>query len=155
MLSRHNSENPKFLEHLTYQSVKLSGSPATFLLVFCFTLAWLAAGPFLKFSERWQLIMNTVSSTFTFLMVFLLQRAQSKDTLAMQIKLNEVIASLKGANNHLINIENLSETEILELQKRYQTVAEHLHEKPKDNVSTGIIDAHEMAKHLERPAIGA
>jgi len=144
-----SNENPKFLENIAYQSVKWTSSSWAFLIVFGFTLIWLAFGPLLKFSLGWQLIMNTTSSTVTFLMVFLLQRSQNKDSLAMQIKLNEVIAALKGANNHLINIENLSEAEIVELQKRYKTVATHLHENQQGQVSTEKISAQEMAKELE------
>jgi len=144
-----SNENPKFIENLTHQSVKWTSSSWAFVIVFGFTLIWLAFGPFLKFSIGWQLTMNTVSSTITFLMVFLLQRSQNKDSLAMQIKLNEVIASLKGANNHLINIENLSEAEIVALQKRYQTLATHLHDNQEGVVSTEKISAEEIVQELE------
>ncbi len=145
----HSNESPKFIEHLSHQAVKWTASSWAFVIVFSFTLIWLAFGPFLKFSVGWQLTMSTISSTVTFLMVFLLQRSQNKDYLAMQIKLNEVIASQKGANNHLINIENLSEAEIVELQKRYQTVATHLHDNKEGVVSTEKISAEEIAQEVE------
>ena len=137
-----SSENPTLIEILAYKSVKWTSSSWAFGIALIFTIIWLVLEP----SSNW---MDTASSVTTFLMVFLLQRAQNKDSLAMQVKLNEIIAALKGANNHLINIENLSEAEILALQKRYQTVASHLHEHPERLPSTEKISAHEMAKELE------
>lgn len=145
----HINESLKLIENISYQAVKWTASSWAFVIVFCFTLTWLAFGPFLKFSVGWQLTMGTISSTITFLMVFLLQRSQNKDYLAMQIKLNEIIASQKGANNHLINIENLSEAEIAELQKRYQTVATHIHDNKEGVVSTEKISVEEIAQEVE------
>ena len=86
-------------------------------------------GPMAGFSTQWQLTMDTICSITTFLIVFLLQRSQLKDSLAMQIKLSEIIAVLQGANNQLINIEELSEQQILELRKRYQHLASELQEE--------------------------
>jgi low affinity Fe/Cu permease len=84
---------------------------------------WLVGGPVFRYSDTWQLVMNTISSIVTFLMVFLIQRSQTKDTLAMQIKLNEIVAALKGASNRLINVEELSEEEVRDLHRRYQELA--------------------------------
>src|SRR5271154_4305992 len=123
-------ENAKFLENLAYYSARWAGSPWAYLVAVGFTLVWLASGPFLQFSDSWQLIMKTASGTATFLMVFLIQRSQDKNSLAMQIKLNEIIAALHGANNRMISIEDLSEGEIHSIQKDYQSLATHIH---KDN----------------------
>jgi len=125
-----HSENAKFLENLAYHSAHWAGSPRAYLIAVGFTLIWLVSGPFVQFSESWQLIMKTASSMVTFIMVFLIQRSQDKNSLAMQIKLNEIIASLQGANNRMINIEDLSEGEIHSIQKDYQNLATHIQ---KDN----------------------
>ena len=75
------------------------------------------------FSDTWQLVINTGTTIVTFLMVFLIQRSQNKDSLATQVKLNEILAALKGASNRLINVEDLSEDEIRELHQRYEKLA--------------------------------
>jgi len=125
-----HSENIKFFENLAYQSARWAGSPWAYLVAIGFTLVWLVSGPFMRFSDNWELIMKTASGIVTFLMVFLIQRSQNKDYLAMQIKLNEIIAALHGANNRMISIEDLSEGEIHSIQKDYQGLATHIN---KDN----------------------
>jgi len=97
-----------------------AGSSGAFVIAALMTLAWLASGPFFHYSDTWQLVMNTISSIVTFLMVFLLQRSQNKDTMAMQVKLNELIAAHRGADRRLINVENLSEQEVVALHDRYE-----------------------------------
>src|SRR5262245_23680985 len=81
--------------------------------------AWLITGPIYSFSDTWQLVMNTITSIITFLMVFLIQRAQNKDAQAIQLKLNEIVAALAGASNRLINVEELSEKDVKILHKHY------------------------------------
>ena len=100
------------------------GSSWAFLTALTLTVLWLVSGPIFRFSDTWQLMMNTVSSIVTFLMVFLLQRSQNKDSLAMQVKLNELLAAQRGASNRLINIEDLSEEEVRDLHRRFQQLAE-------------------------------
>lgn len=112
-----------FLEKISTQCAQWTGSSWAFLLALVLTITWGVTGPVFAYSDGWQLVMNTISSISTFLMVFLLQRSQIKDSVSMQIKLNEIIAVLQGANNRLINIEDLSETEIFALRKRYQDLA--------------------------------
>jgi low affinity Fe/Cu permease len=87
-------------------------------------LIWLLTGPLFHFSDTWQLVMNTVTSIITFLMVFLIQRTQNKDSLAVQLKLNELVAALAGASNHLIDVEDLSEAELKVLHAYYQRLTE-------------------------------
>lgn len=111
------------LEHLARRFTSWAGSPWAFLIAAGLTLLWVMSGPFFRFSTAWQLIINTLSSVVTFLMVFLLQRSQNKHSIAMQLKLNEIIAALQNASNRLINIEDLSEKEIIALQKRHQDIA--------------------------------
>jgi low affinity Fe/Cu permease len=75
-------------------------------------IVWIVTGPIFRFTDTWQLVMNTISSIVTFLMVFLLQRSQNKDSLAMQVKLNELVGAVKGASNRVINVEDLTEDEV-------------------------------------------
>ncbi len=138
------SKNFKFLENLAYKSAHWAGSPWAYLGAVGFTIAWLISGIFVHFSDDWQLVMKTASGIVTFLMVFLIQRSQNKDSLAMQIKLSEIIAALHGANNRMISIEDLSEGEINTLQKEYQDLATHIH---KDNeTSTHPVSVEDIIK---------
>ncbi len=140
-------EDAKFLENLAYHSACWAGSPWAYVAAVGFTLVWLASGPFLQFSDNWQLIMKTASGAVTFIMVFLIQRSQNKNSLAMQIKLNEIIAALHGANNRMISIEDLSEGEIHSIQKDYQSLATHIH---KDNeTSTQAVSMEDVVAAAE------
>jgi low affinity Fe/Cu permease len=86
-------------------------------------LVWLATGPIFNYSDTWQLIINTGTTIVTFLMVFLIQRSQNKDALALQLKLNELVAAMKGASNRLIDVEDLDEDELRILHRHYRTLA--------------------------------
>ena len=116
----------KLLERFAVWTTTWVGSSWAFLTALALTIVWLVTGPIFHFSDTWQLMMNTVSSIVTFLMVFLLQRSQNKDSLAMQIKLNELLASINGASNRLINVEELSEDDVRALHERYQQLARKL-----------------------------
>jgi len=80
-------------------------------------LVWLVSGPFFGYSETWQLVINTGTTIVTFLMVFLVQRAQNKDSRAIHLKLNEVVAAMRGSSNRLINVEGLTEDEVQALHR--------------------------------------
>ncbi len=81
-------------------------------------------GPIFEFSDTWQLVINTGTTIVTFLMVFLIQRAQNKEAMALHLKLNELVAAIEGASNRLISVEDLSEEELRVLHKHYATLAE-------------------------------
>jgi low affinity Fe/Cu permease len=99
------------------------------------------SGPFFEFSDTWQLVINTGTTIITFLMVFLIQRAQNKDSQAIHLKLNELVASLKGPSNRLIDVEDLSEEELKTLSSYYQALST-LAKKEKDlSVSHSIEEA--------------
>lgn len=144
MLPKSKFNQP--LENLAYACAKWTGNSWTFLLTISLTLAWLISGPFFNFSSNWQAVMGMVSSVTSFTMVFLLQRSQNKDSLAMQIKLNEIIASLNGADNRLISIENSSEGVIRSLQKDYEEVASHVHQR--DDIANEAIITGEILKAI-------
>lgn len=91
-----------------------------FLLATLVIVAWAITGPIFDFSDTWQLIINTGTTIVTFLMVFLIQRAQNKDAMAVHLKLNEIVAALEGASNRLIDVEDLSEPEIEALRKYHK-----------------------------------
>jgi low affinity Fe/Cu permease len=123
MQRNHSCQINSRLESLSHKATLWSGSSWAFLIAILLTIAWLATGPLFAFSDTWQLVMNTFTSIVTFLMVFLIQRSQNKDALAMQVKLNELIAAMKGASNRLIDVENLCEADVRELHERYQKLA--------------------------------
>ena len=103
---------------------QFTGSTAAFVIAALVILVWGVTGPFFHYSETWQLVINTGTTIVTFLMVFLIQRTQNKDSLAVQLKLNEIVASLQGASNRLVNVEDLSERELATLHLHYRTLAE-------------------------------
>lgn len=103
---------------------KFSGSTAAFLVATLTVLTWAVTGPLFQYSETWQLVINTGTTIVTFLMVFLIQRAQNKDSLVLHLKLNELIAATKGASNRLINAQDFSEEEIRLIHEFYCLLAE-------------------------------
>lgn len=108
-----------FFEKLVLSSRVFSGSVQAFVLAIVTVLVWMALGPILHFSDTWQLLVNTLTSVVTFLMVFLIQRSQNKDSEVIHLKLNELIASLDGPSNRLIDTENMSEEELKILSKYF------------------------------------
>ena len=108
------------LETFSYQVTRLSGTSYAFLLALGANVIWAITGPLFGFSNTWQLVINTGTTIVTFLMVFLIQRAQNKDAVAIHLKLNEIVAAMEGASNRLIDIEDLSESEIGALHNYYR-----------------------------------
>ena len=121
---------PSFMKRLSEAmgkfSLKVTDAAGT-SWAFCGALAvivvWAASGPFFGFSETWQLLINSCTTIVTFLMVFLIQRSQNKETKALEMKLNELVAAMAGASNHLIDVEDASEEELATLQKHYRQLA--------------------------------
>jgi low affinity Fe/Cu permease len=101
-----------------------TGTSLAFILALSAIVIWALTGPIFQFSNTWQLVINTGTTIVTFLMVFLIQRAQNKDSLAIHLKLNEIVAALEGASNRLIDVEDLTEKEIATLHKHYQKLVE-------------------------------
>ncbi|WP_233859953.1 low affinity iron permease family protein [Paraburkholderia sp. HD33-4] len=96
-----------------------AGSPAAFSLAVLTVIAWIVTGPIFHYSDGWQLVINTGTTIVTFLMVFLIQQSQNKDSVALHLKLNELLASHRPADNHLIGIEDASEEELRRLAAAY------------------------------------
>ncbi len=101
-----------------------TGSTTAFMLAVLVIVAWAVTGPIFNFSDTWQLVINTGTTIVTFLMVFLIQRAQNKDAQAVHLKLNELVAAVKGASNRLINAESLTEEELKVLRDHYCKLVE-------------------------------
>jgi low affinity Fe/Cu permease len=100
-----------------------TGSSSAFALAVITILVWGVLGPIFHYSDTWQLVINTSTTIVTFLMVFLIQRAQNKESLAVQLKLNEIVAAVEGASNRLISVEELSEEELNVLRCHYKRLA--------------------------------
>ena len=111
------------LEALARTITRFTGSTAGFTLALGTIVVWGMTGPLFHFSDTWQLVINTGTTIVTFLMVFLIQRSQNKDSLALQLKLNEIVAALDGASNRLVNIEDLTEAELDVLHDHYARLA--------------------------------
>ena len=113
-----------FLERVSGLATRWTGTSAAFALAVLTIVVWAATGPVFHYSDTWQLVINTGTTIVTFLMVFLIQRQQNKDSLTIQLKLNELVAAARGASNRLINVEDLTEDEVKELHERYSQLAE-------------------------------
>jgi low affinity Fe/Cu permease len=102
---------------------RLAGSTGAFGMALSVIVVWALLGPLFRFSDTWQLVINTGTTIITFLMVFLIQRSQNKDSLAIHLKLNEVVAAIQGASNRLVDVESLSEKELETLHRYYGELA--------------------------------
>jgi low affinity Fe/Cu permease len=123
--SKH-SERSRFermLETTARKVTAWTGSTSAFALSVSVVLIWILSGPLFHYSDTWQLVINTGTTIVTFLMVFLIQRSQNKDSLALHLKLNEIVAAMKGASNRLIDVEAMSEADLRALHAHYETLA--------------------------------
>jgi low affinity Fe/Cu permease len=132
------------LEQFSHRATEWAGSTRTFIIALGATIVWAATGPIFRFSDTWQLVINTGTDIITFLMVFLIQRSQNKDALAIHLKLNEIVAALDGASNRLIDVEDLSEEEIRTLHRYYRTLAEMAERDQRLTASHSIEEAEEL-----------
>lgn len=115
--SKKNNQN--FFERFATRVSKATGSNSAFLIALATVVVWAVTGPMFNYSETWQLVINTGTTIITFLMVFLIQKAQNKDSMAIQLKLNELVAAHEFASNRLIDVEDLSERELETLHNYY------------------------------------
>jgi len=124
MAKRRRTDRSRWLERAARAVTGWTGSSQAFGGAVAVVIAWALLGPIFHFSDTWQLVINTGTTIVTFLMVFLIQRSQNKDSLAIHLKLNEIVASLQGASNRLINVEDLTEQEVRTLHRHYQALVE-------------------------------
>jgi len=140
-------------EKFALRVTKITGSTSAFIAALLLVLVWAATGPFFHYSETWQLVINTGTTIITFLMVFLIQKAQNKDSLAIQLKLNELVAAHEFASNRLVDIENIPEEELKIIQKYYSRLSELAKHEVTLQQSHSIDEAEHMSelkKHTEK-----
>jgi len=131
---------------------KATGSTYAFLIAFSLVIVWAITGPAFHFSESWQMVINTGTTIITFLMVFIIQKAQNKDSLAIQLKLNELVAAHEYASNRLVDVENMTEDELKVIQKYYSKLSDYTKNEKSLQQSHSIEEAHEqhdLKKELE------
>lgn len=132
----------KFFTHFASRIASFSGSPAAFVVAFGTVLLWGISGPFFGFSEVWQLVINTGTTIITFLMIFLVQNSQNRDSAAMEAKLDELLRAVEQARADFIGIEHLTEEEIEEIRARLEKENGPESDKPSPH--------HAMARLLSR-----
>lgn len=136
----------QFFENFASKASKAVGSSYAFVSALSLVIAWAICGPFFDFSETWQLVINTGTTIITFLMVFLIQKSQNKDSLAIQLKLNELVASNKECSNRLVDIESMTEEEMMIVQKYYHKLSELSDKEEPIKTSHSIEEAHQDHK---------
>jgi low affinity Fe/Cu permease len=137
-----NKQNKNFkakFENAAASVTRATGSSTAFMIAIAIILTWGALGPVFQYSDTWQLVINTGTTIITFLMVFIIQQSQNKDSLAIQLKLNELIAAEERASNRLIDVEDLTQEE-LEVLKKFYIKLSKLAEKENDLFSSHSID---------------
>jgi low affinity Fe/Cu permease len=110
-----------------------AGHPSTFIVALTVVLVWAATGPAAGFSDTWQLVINTGTTVVTFLMVFLIQHSQNRDTEAMRLKLDELIRAVRTADDRLIAAEDMDDDELMHLRLRYERLAQVARQRQRDN----------------------
>jgi len=149
MVKKKRNRISAMLERFSRKATEATGTSSAFILAVLVIVVWIVTGPLFHFSDTWQLVINTSTTIVTFLMVFLIQRSQNKDALAIHLKLNEIVAALEGASNRLIDVEDLTEDEIKTLHTHYQKLVAMAKKDLKLTLSHSIEEAearHEM-KH--------
>ena len=120
---------PSSFGRVAKTAARLSGRPGAFGLAVAIVVVWALTGPLFGFSDTWQLVINTGTTIVTFLMVFLIQHTQNRDTEALQIKLDELIRTTSGAHNALLDLEELEEEELDRIRDNYETLAKRARER--------------------------
>ena len=135
-------KQPDIYTRFAKAASRFCGRPAVFACSALLIVAWMLSGPLFHFSDTWQLVINTATTIITFLMVFLIQNTQNRDTEAIQIKLDELIRSTQGAHNALLDLEELGERDLEEFRRRYIKLAESARAgEPKGEKDTGTPEA--------------
>ena len=141
-------QGTEFLAGLASGVTRWAGSNWGFATALGIVIVWAATGPLFRWSDTWQLVINTGTTIVTFLMVFLIQRTQNKDGMAIQLKLNELVAAIEGASNRLIDVEDLSENELKMLHVYYQRLVE-MSRKDENVAASHSVEEAEM-RHSEK-----
>lgn len=133
----------RLFDKIASRVTRATGSPTAFIIAASVIIVWGIAGPVFHFSDTWQLVINTSTTIITFLMVFIIQQSANKDTMALQLKLNELIAANKNASNHLVDIEDLTEEELNTVKKFYIRLADQAEAEKDINETHSFSEADE------------
>ena len=139
------SKKQSWFEIFASKATKATGSNTAFIIACAVIIVWICTGPIFHYSDTWQLVINTGTTIVTFLMVFLIQKTQNKDAIALQIKLNELVAANAEASNRIVSVEDLSEEELIRLNEYYTKLAE-LTKKEKNHKTSHSIEDISMLK---------
>ncbi len=156
-MNKKTTAKKNFFETFATKVTQAAGSTKGFLLAFALVIVWALTGPIFHYSENWQLVINTGTTIITFLMVFLIQKTQNKDSLAIQLKLNELVAAHKFASNRMVNVEDLTEDELKTIQKYYSKLSdftkqeESLQESHSIDEAKGVHDMKHQIKKTSKP----
>ncbi|HET9580806.1 MAG TPA: low affinity iron permease family protein [Usitatibacter sp.] len=147
---------PTIFTRIAKGTARLTGRPLTFSIAVFLVIAWAVSGPYFQYSDTWQLTINTGTTIVTFLMVFLIQATQNRDAEAIQIKLDEVIRSLQGAHNALLDLEELEEEDLMKMRENYLALAEQARRRLKRGKDdTGVPEInHDHAKVAKQVPAG-
>jgi len=154
-MAKRSSKLSLWLERASERVTAWTGSSAGIGTAALVVLVWAVSGPIFGFSNTWQLVINTGTTVVTFLMVFLIQRSQNKESLAVQLKLNELVAAMEGASNRLIDAEEITEDELETLRAHYQKLADLARDEAEIGRSHSIEEAeerHQSKRTRRRPA---
>src|SRR5882724_5254814 len=147
MVRKKRNRLGQILERFSRKATEATGTSTAFILACPVIIVWIATGPLFHFSDSWQLVINTGTTIVTFLMVFLIQRSQNKDALAIHLKLNEIVAALQGASNRLVNVEDLTEAEVRLLHRHYARLVALARE------SADLTESHSIEEAAARHAL--
>jgi low affinity Fe/Cu permease len=123
---------------MAHSAAKAAGSSSAFMAICGITLLWMATGPLFHWSDTWQLVINTVTNIVSMLMVFLIQNTQNRESSAFQLKIDELLRAVRGAQNAFINLEDLSEEDLNRLKERYAAIA--VRARGESNLPSGEIE---------------
>jgi low affinity Fe/Cu permease len=144
---KNNKSEPhkaNFFERFALKATRATGSSVAFLCAVLVVVIWLFTGSLFLNKQNWLLLINTITTIITFLMVFLIQKAQNKDSLAIQLKLNELLAAHDSASNQLVNAEHLTESELRVIQKYYNKLSEYAKQEENKQQSHSIDELAEL-----------
>jgi low affinity Fe/Cu permease len=118
-----------WFRYMAQSTARVAGSSPAFIAICAITLGWLASGPLFQWSDTWQLVINTVTNIVSMLMVFLIQNTQNRESTALQLKVDELLRAVRGAQNAFINLEELTEEDLDRIKERYAALAERARAK--------------------------
>lgn len=157
MEKNKKKKKKNLFEKFSSSVTRATGSTTAFIIALLIVVVWAGTGPIFHYSETWPLVINTGTTIITFLMVFLIQKSQNKDSLAIQLKLNELVAAHEFASNRLVNVEDMTEEELKVIQKYYSKLSDLTKNEETLRQSHSIDEAedvHNLKKEMEKELEG-